>query len=178
MAASELSRPAFSDLVTLGCHDLRTPLATVNGFAKTLLRTGGLGETDAHFVGLIEAAAEQMNELLDLLGLAARLEAGTYEPSLREVDTIELVQTDDDRVETEGRGEVVLTDEKVLRRAFASLADAALRHGAVERVRWSVRERELDLHPVTDAASRVVKGDEPKDLGSLVARMTIERLGG
>ena len=34
----------FARLVTLACHDLRTPLATVNGFAKTLVRGGQLDD--------------------------------------------------------------------------------------------------------------------------------------
>jgi len=29
----------FARLVSLACHDVRTPLATVNGFVKTLERT-------------------------------------------------------------------------------------------------------------------------------------------
>ena len=41
----------FPRLVTLACHDLRTPLATVNGFAKTLLRGGELDERTLRFVG-------------------------------------------------------------------------------------------------------------------------------
>ena len=32
----------FARLVSLACHDLRTPLATVHGFATTLVRGGGL----------------------------------------------------------------------------------------------------------------------------------------
>jgi signal transduction histidine kinase len=168
----------FSRVVTLGCHDLRTPLATVNGFAKTLLRVGQLNEGDAHFVGLIEAAAEQMNELLDLLGLAARIESGSYEPSVREVDTLELVRSADDRIRSEGNGDVVVTDEPALRRALGCLAAAALRHGAAERVGWSVQGRELELRPVNEEAASVVTGEAPKDLGALVARRLIERLGG
>ena len=31
----------FSKLVGLACHDLRTPLATVYGFARTITRTEG-----------------------------------------------------------------------------------------------------------------------------------------
>src|SRR2546421_152871 len=72
----------FARLVSLACHDLRTPLATVNGFAKTLTRTGSLAEREAHFVDLIEAAADQMTSLLDQLGLAARIESGRHEPGL------------------------------------------------------------------------------------------------
>jgi signal transduction histidine kinase len=170
--------PPFPRLVTLACHDLRTPLATVNGFAKTLVRAGKLDERDARFVGLIETAAEQMNDLLDLLGLAARIEAGRYDPALLEADTLELARSDDARIEAGGTGETIGTDEPAVRRSLEALAIAAIRHGGVERVAWAVAGRELVLAPVTDGAAAVVTGDEPKDLGALVARIAIERLGG
>jgi signal transduction histidine kinase len=168
----------FARLVTLACHDLRTPLATVNGFAKTLLRGGALDEQTARFLGLIDAAAGQMNELLDLLGLAARIEAASYEPSLREVDTLQLVQDDDERVTAHGRGETAELDEPALRRALRALAAAALRHGEVDAVAWTVAGRELTLQPVAPAAGGVVTGEDPKDLGALVAKRVIERNGG
>ncbi len=67
-------RPSFARLVSLACHDLRTPLATVNGFAKTL-RAAAARRARARFVDLIEAAADQMSTLLDELGLAGRIES-------------------------------------------------------------------------------------------------------
>jgi len=45
-------------------------------------------------------------------------------------------------------------------------------------VTWSVRGRELALSPVRPAAAPVVTGEELRDLGSLVARIVIEALGG
>ena len=119
-----------------------------------------------------------MHDLLDLLGLAARIESGRYEPVLHEVDTLELVGSGDERIETVGSGEAVEVDAPAIRRSLAALAAAALRHGNVERLRWTVRGRELELAPVTAAAARVVTGEEPKDLGALVARIAIERAGG
>src|SRR3989475_5999449 len=82
----------FPQLVSLAAHDLRTPLATVSGFAKTLIRTEVLEEPASRYVEIIEAAAGQMVELLDELGLAARIEAGRYQPSLREADTLALAR--------------------------------------------------------------------------------------
>src|SRR5436190_4533442 len=82
----------FARLVSLACHDLRTPLATVSGFAKTLSRTGSLGDPGTRYVEMIEAAAAQIAELLDELGIAARIESGRYEPALRDADTLELAQ--------------------------------------------------------------------------------------
>jgi signal transduction histidine kinase len=170
--------PEFARLVTLACHDLRTPLATVNGFAKTLTRNVELDDQSARFVGLIDAAAGQIGDLLDLLGLAARIEAGSYEPSRREVDTLALVSGGDERVAVTGTGETIRTDEPVMRRSLAALASAALRHGELERVAWTVDGRELSLSPVPPGASRVVTGEETKDLGALVAVMVIEAVGG
>jgi signal transduction histidine kinase len=167
----------FARLVTLACHDLRTPLATVNGFAKTLLRGGQLDDQSARFIALIDAAGEQLNDLLDLLGLAARIESGSYEPSLREVDTLQLVASDDERVVAHGEGVTAELDESALRRALHALAIAALRHGEVELVTWTVAGRELTLEPIAPSAASVVTGEEAKDLGALVARSVLERNG-
>src|ERR687888_565805 len=81
---------SFARLVSLACHDLRTPLATVHGFARTIARTADLGEPTNRYVGMIETASGQMADLLDQLGLAARIEAGRYEPTPTAVEPREL----------------------------------------------------------------------------------------
>jgi len=168
----------FAELVSLACHDLRTPLATVNGFAKTLVRGGDLGEREARFVGLIDAAAEQMAALLDQLGLAARIEGGRYDPAYREGNTLTLAYASDERVAVTGSGETIETDPDAIRAGLEALAIAALRHGDLDRVTWTVDGRELALSPVTADAAPVVTAENPKDLGAVVARMAIESLGG
>jgi signal transduction histidine kinase len=168
----------FPKLVSLACHDLRTPLATVNGFAKTLTRTGGLAERESHFVDLIEAAADQMTALLNQLGLAARIELDRYEPALTEVDTLELARSDNEHIAAEGTGATIETDPGAIRDSLASLARAAVAHGSVPQVTWRVDGRTLELSPLAGEAAAVVTGESPRDLGALVARLVIERLGG
>lgn len=168
----------FARLVSLACHDLRTPLATVNGFAKTLARSDDLAERDARFVGMIGEAADQLAALLDLLGLAARIAGDRYEPSLSDTDTLDLASSPDERIEAEGRGVPIQTDVDAMRRSLEALAIAAARHGGVPLMTWTVAGRELILAPVTEEAGPVVDGESPRDLGSLIARMAIERLGG
>jgi signal transduction histidine kinase len=163
---------SFPRLVSLACHDLRTPLATVFGFARTLQRSDGLDERSARFIGMIEEASEQMTELLDGLGIAARIEAGRWDPALRPIDTLELVESG------AGTGETIETEVDAVSSALRSLAAAARRHGPVEQVTWTVAGRELRLEPITPAAGPVVLGVEERDLGSLVARLVIEELGG
>jgi signal transduction histidine kinase len=168
----------FPRLVSLACHDLRTPLATVYGFARTLTRAGELDERSSRFLGMIEEASQQMAELLDELGTAARIESGRWEPVSRPVDTLELVQTDDERIAVDGTGVEIEVDVATVQRSLTALAVAAVRHGAAEQVRWQVDGRVFELSPVSEAAALVVTGEEAKDLGALVARLVIEELGG
>jgi len=168
----------FARIVSLACHDLRTPLATVYGFARTLSRGGELDERSARFVGMIEAASEQMTDLLDQLGVLSRIESDRYDPALVEADTLELATSADERVKATGEGAALETDASAIGRALEALAIAAVRHGGVASVTWTVRGRELELAPVASGAERVVTAEELLDLGAVVARRVIERLGG
>jgi signal transduction histidine kinase len=168
----------FPRLVSLACHDLRTPLATIYGFARTLTRTAELDERTERFLGMIEEASEQMTALLDMLGIASRIEAHRWDPGHREVDTLELATSEDERIDATGEGETIETEPDALSIALQSLAVAAARFGPSERVTWEVRGRQLALTPVLPEARPVVTGEQPRDLGSLVARMVIEELGG
>jgi signal transduction histidine kinase len=168
----------FPRVVSLACHDLRTPLATIFGFARTLTRTGELDERTMRFLTMIEEASEQMTELLDGVGVAARIEGGRWEPAVRGVDTLELATSEDERIVAEGDGVTIETEPESVGRALQSLAVAAARYGSAEQVTWRVHGRELELSPITPDAAPVVTGESIRDLGSLIARMVIEALGG
>src|SRR6476469_1930946 len=100
----------FPRVVSLACHDLRTPLATIYGFARTLTRADGLDERSQRFLAMIEEASEQMTALLDELGTAARIQAGRWEPGVREVDTLELAASEDERIDVTGKGISIETE--------------------------------------------------------------------
>ena len=174
---------SFARLVSLACHDVRTPLATVHGFAKTLTRTGELQPPADRYVEMIEQASAQMAELLDELSLAARIESDRYDPALRELDTLALAhdaqrRLGDDRVRVTGEGATVTTDVDAVDRGVSALVQAALRHGGLDEVDVTVRGAVIEVRPVTESSSRVVLGRELRDLGAAVAVRAIERLGG
>jgi signal transduction histidine kinase len=175
--------PQFASLVMLACHDIRTPLATVHGFAHTLARVEGLDETSRQYVQMISTASSQIAELVDELSVASRIAAGRYDPPLRAADTLELARDaaerlGDDRVEVTGEGAEVELDADAARRSVAALARCALRHGGVERVELAVRGAELSLTPVTPASAPVLLGDDLRDLGAAVAVRVIRARGG
>jgi signal transduction histidine kinase len=183
MTENATAENRFARLVSLACHDLRTPLATVVGFAHTLTRQGGLEEPAARYVEMIGAAAAQLGELVDELSLGARIEAGRYDPVLREIDTLELARTaaehlGEERVEVTGEGTTIEADADATGRAVAALAQCALRHGGLQQVRLEVRGAELTLAPVTPASAPVLMGDDLRDLGAAVAGLAIRAQGG
>jgi signal transduction histidine kinase len=163
----------FARLVSLACHDLRTPLATVHGFAQTLLRLETLDEEkQQRYLSLIESASTELAQLLDLLSLVARIEGGRYEPVTREVDSLELAPEG-----ATGIGSPVVVEPEAVERALAALARAAARHGGVE-VSVSVDGPRIAIEPVVASAGPVVLGEEQKDLGAAVAVRLVRALGG
>ena len=167
----------------LACHDLRTPLATVHGFAHTLARSDELDETSARYVEMINAAAAQLAELIDDLAVSARLAGGRYDPVLRTVDTMELAQAaaerlGDERVLVSGEGAEVELDAEASERAVGALARCALRHGGLEEVELAVRGPELAISPVTPASAPVLLGEDLRDLGAAVAVRVVQARGG
>ena len=167
----------------LACHDLRTPLATVHGFAQTLVRTGDHDETTLRYLEMINSASAQLAELIDELSLGAKIEDGRYDPLLASADTIELArgaaeELGTERVAVTGEGTEVEVDVAASRRAVASLAQCALRHGGLERVELTVRGEELALAPITPASAPVLLGEDLRDLGAAIAVRLIRAQGG
>jgi signal transduction histidine kinase len=172
----------FSQFVSLACHDLRTPLATVSGFAYTLERADELGDPAARYVAMMRAAAEQMGELLDALGVATRIEGGRYQPALVEADSLELVQAAADRLGEKavasGSGATVRVDRDPVEVGVAALALCAVRHGALERAEIVAAGETVEISPIPEAVAPIVLSEDLKDLGASTARRVIEAIGG
>jgi signal transduction histidine kinase len=174
---------SFPRLVSLAAHDLRTPLATIHGFAQTLVRMGDLGEPKQRYMEMIDLASRQLSELLDELGTAARIEGGRYEPSLQSTPSLGLAQSaagqlGEERVHVSGEGREVHVDPDATERGIAALAQAALRHGGLDEVDLQVDGATLTLSPVTASSAPVVLGEELRDLGAAVAVRVVRALGG
>jgi signal transduction histidine kinase len=167
----------------LACHDLRTPLATVHGFAQTLVRMEGHDETTVRYLEMINSASAQLAELIDELSLGAKIEDGRYDPLLASANTIDLARAaaedlGTERVVVSGGGADLEVDVAASRRAVASLAQCALRHGGLERIELTVNGEELTLAPITPASAPVVLGEDLRDLGAAIAVRLIRAQGG
>jgi signal transduction histidine kinase len=173
----------FPRLVSLACHDLRTPLATVSGFAHTLARLDGLAPPADRYVEMMITAAGEMGELLDGLGLLARIEAGRYEPASVAADSLELAHAaaarlGAERAEVTGSGGAVAVDPEPAQQAVYGLARCALRHGGLERVTLHAAGPELRVSPITESAAPIVTAQEIRDLGAALGVRVVDALGG
>ena len=173
----------FAALVSLACHDLRTPLATVYGFARTITRADGLDPTLRSYAEMIETASQQLGELIDELSLVGRIAGGRYDPKLDEVAVDEIAaavveRLGEERVGVSGSGGTATVDVDVTKRSVSALVQCALRHGGLDRVDVAVDGPELRVTPITPASAPVVLGEDLRDLGAAVAVIHLERLGG
>jgi signal transduction histidine kinase len=168
-----LSPQTFAQLVSLACHDLRTPLATASGFARTLQRLDEIEEPGKRYVEMIGAATDQLADLLDLLSALARIEGGRFEPRLRSTHTRELVEaaarrTEDGRVVPEGDGGEVRADPEWAAVALSAIAEAARRHGGLEQVTLRAEGSVVSVAPILEKAGAVATGKDLRDFAAAV----------
>ena len=181
-ARKRVAPPTFAQLVSLACHDLRTPLATASGFARTLERLGDLGQPAGRYVEMIAAAADQMAELLDLLGAAARVEAGRFEPQLQPSNTRELADAaakrlPDGAASVAGEGAPVGIDSSWAAGSLGALAEAARRHGGLEAIALAVDGPTVEISPIVDGAGKIATGEELRDFPAAVGARVLNAAG-
>lgn len=92
-----------SEFMASVSHELRTPLGFIKGYVTTLLRQDVPieEETRREFLGIIAEETDKLQELIENLLDASRLQAGTLSVEKRPINLRELVES---LLEREGRG--------------------------------------------------------------------------
>jgi signal transduction histidine kinase len=75
---AEASQAAHGELLKNISHDIRNPLSTIIMSARMLERTIPPGERPRHYVDTIMRAAEELNDMLDDVSDARRIDAGIF----------------------------------------------------------------------------------------------------
>ncbi len=177
-----MASPSFAQLVSLACHDLRTPLATASGFARTLQRLDSLEQPADRYVEMIGAAADQLATLLDLLSVAARIEAGRFEPQFTELNARELADAAgaklaDGTARIEGDGVTARVETNWSATALSALGEAARRHGGLTEITLVVDGTVVVIAPIVENAGQIAAGEELKDFGAAVGARVLHATG-
>jgi signal transduction histidine kinase len=179
----------FPALVGVACHDLRTPLAALYGFARTLERMGGLDARQERFLGMVVGGAEDLIRLIDDLALLTRVERDTLRASPQPVDLRELVTAsageatrrlgEGRRVLGPGSGPAVRLelDPELATSGLAALAEKALAfQPEATEVRLALDGAALRLGPLSQDAARLLL-DEHRDLHVAAAHAALRGAG-
>jgi signal transduction histidine kinase len=128
-----------SELVNTVSHELRTPLAGVLGFTSLLLSRDYDAETRRHYLGVVDAQARRLSELIDKFLDVRRIEAGGFAhveevvdiaPLLREEAQLYEEQSGDHRVELDVPEQplAVRGDPDGLRQVIGNLLSNAIKY--------------------------------------------------
>ncbi len=159
------------DLLATVAHDLRTPLASLQGYLELLLlRQGDLDQAEArNYLHTAVRQSERLSRLVKDLFEWGRLEAGETQPNLEDFALAELLQDVVQRFESEAQ------QRKVQLRATAPHAPQALVRAdiaLVERALVALLENALRHTPAGGSVSVEHRGDagrahvEVRDTGS------------
>lgn len=180
----------FPKLVREACHDVRTPLATAYGFARTLERIGGLDEQQQRYLRFIVASCEEQTRLIDALATLARREGGTLAAKLAPVDlgnaavdaAVDVEQRLGDgrsvALVSDAEATLVLADPEHVPLALATLAEAALRlEPALREVGMQRSGSQVRLGPISPDAMQELSVDDGRDVRVVAARTLLTLSG-
>jgi signal transduction histidine kinase len=173
-----------SDLVNTVSHELRTPLSGVLGFTKLLLTRDFDSETRRHYLGIVDAQARRLSELLDDFLDVRRIEEGRFERARELVDVGTLLREEAQLYSAQSRMHQlelelpraplpVLGNPDRLRQVIGNLLSNAIKYspqgGVVEvsaeangdAVRMEVRDRGIGIpeHQQPQVFTKFFRGD-------------------
>lgn len=89
-----------SDFIATVSHELKTPLGFIKGYSTTLLRKDTVWDEDTQreFLNIISEETDRLTELVDNLLDSSRLQSGTLDIELRNVDLVALIDENIERL--------------------------------------------------------------------------------
>jgi signal transduction histidine kinase len=89
-----------SDFIATVSHELKTPLGFIKGYSTTLLRKDANwdAKTQREFLAIIDEETDRLTELVDNLLDSSRLQSGTLDIELKQVDLSALVDENVERL--------------------------------------------------------------------------------
>jgi two-component system, OmpR family, phosphate regulon sensor histidine kinase PhoR len=84
-----------SEFVATASHELRTPMTSISGAARTLLRHGDRLSRNRHqtFLEMIVAESDRLSRIVDQILVASRIEAGRIDVMLERTDAGEIARS-------------------------------------------------------------------------------------
>lgn len=130
-----------SDFIATVSHELKTPLGFIKGYSTTLMRTDTEWnlEEKQEFLGIIDEETDRLVELVDNLLDSSRLQAGTLDIELKNVDLAAVLEENIERLRVRfpelvirwkpsGRNNFIEADPKRLGQVIENLVSNAVKY--------------------------------------------------
>lgn len=170
------------------CHELRSPLAVVYGFARMLENAPGLDEeAQAKYVSQIVRSAERLDHMLDDLSKIGRIAAARMHPNYEHVplrsviDDLCATSTNEGRLTVDAGADVaVKADPAWLTESLQAVIDGlCFEEGIDVRLTWRHEPHDVQVHIVPNSSFPMIDVEPDKSgLGISLARMRIVAMGG
>ncbi|MCW2960315.1 MAG: domain S-box protein [Thermoleophilia bacterium] len=169
------------------CHELRSPLAVVYGFARMLEGNEDLDPTTAKYVAQIVRASERLDTMLDDLSRIGRISGGRTNGQIEHVsitgiiDDLAAASVNERRLIVDRGTDVKLkADPAWLTESLQAVIDGlCFEEGLDVRLSWRHEPHEVHIQFVPNSGFPMVDVEpEKSSLGISLARMRIVAMGG
>lgn len=166
------------NLMGIVAHDLRTPLANIDGLGHLIKEAGELNEEQNKYLKIVQSVSRESIKLINDLLVLNRIESGTYEKTKEKISVSELVQAiiqanrpvaqaKDIKLELSEdykKNDILKTDSPALRRIIENLLSNAIKFSYPNTiVRLSVREEPFFYEfTITDEGPGISEVDQKK----------------
>ncbi len=188
VASGQDTQELLRQAIGPACHELRSPLAVVYGFARMLEGSPDLDEAAMEkYVGQIVRGAERLDHMLDDLSKIGRIAAARMHPQIEHVplrsiiDDMVATSTNDGRLIVDPGADVnVKADPSWLTESLQAVVDGLCFEDGIDvRLTWRHEQHEVQLHLMPNSSFPMVDVEPDKSgLGISLARMRVVAMGG
>lgn len=188
VASGQDTQELLRQAIGPACHELRSPLAVVYGFARMLEGSTDLdAAAQEKYVGQIVRGAERLDRMLDDLSQIGRIAANRIHPTIEHVplrsiiDDLSATSTNEGRLSVDpGPDLKVKADPDWLTKSLQAIVDGLCFEDGIDvRLTWRQEPHEVQLHLVPNSSFPMVDVEPDKSgLGISLARMRVVAMGG
>lgn len=182
MTAPRFDGAELARLFSLGANDARTPLATLTGYSRTLVRELK-DDPRGDYALTLEESVREIGNIVEQLAMVARIHEGRYTPptpetvATRALALASVSALGQERVEVRGDGTTITVAREPIEDALTACARAAMRHSGTDLVAINVVETTLTFQPIHENARGVLGGTEIREFGVAAALLVLRTLG-
>jgi PAS domain S-box-containing protein len=132
-----------SEFVATASHELRTPMTSISGAARTLLRHGSRLPPERHetFLEMIVGESDRLSRIVDQILVASRIEAGEIDVRAERCDVVEITHSVVEAAQHRAPQDLLITVDA------APVPDVECDPDRLRQILWSIIDNAIKYSP-------------------------------